>query len=71
LFKDEVRRVGKALGIKPELLGRSPVTRGQSWHPYPSDITPEKVCILQEADAIFIKGCDEWGLYTTKSGRLE
>ncbi|PTN06329.1 glutamine-hydrolyzing GMP synthase [Mangrovibacterium marinum] len=63
LFKDEVRRVGKALGIKDELLGR---------HPFPgpglgirilSDITPEKVRILQEADYIFINGLKEWGLY--------
>lgn len=63
LFKDEVRRVGKALGIKQELLGR---------HPFPgpglgirilSDITPEKVRILQEADAIFVNGLKEWGLY--------
>jgi GMP synthase (glutamine-hydrolysing) len=63
LFKDEVRRVGKALGINPELLGR---------HPFPgpglgirilSDVTPEKVLILQEADAIFINGLKEWGLY--------
>ena len=63
LFKDEVRRVGAALNIKPELLGR---------HPFPgpglgirilSDVTPEKVRILQEADAIFINGLKEWGLY--------
>ena len=63
LFKDEVRRVGRALGIKPELLGR---------HPFPgpglgirilSDVTPEKVRVLQEADAIFINGLKEWGLY--------
>ena len=63
LFKDEVRRVGKALKIKPELLGR---------HPFPgpglgirilSDVTPEKVRILQEADAIFINGLREWNLY--------
>jgi GMP synthase (glutamine-hydrolysing) len=63
LFKDEVRRVGKALNMKPELLGR---------HPFPgpglgirilSDITPEKVRILQEADYIFIEGLKEWGLY--------
>ncbi len=63
LFKDEVRRVGKAMGIKQELLGR---------HPFPgpglgirilSDITPEKVRILQEADAIFINGLKEWKLY--------
>ncbi|QZT38386.1 glutamine-hydrolyzing GMP synthase [Halosquirtibacter xylanolyticus] len=63
LFKDEVRRVGKALGIDAKLLGR---------HPFPgpglgirilSDVTPEKVCILQEADAIFINSLREWGLY--------
>ncbi len=63
LFKDEVRRVGKALGLKEELLGR---------HPFPgpglgirilSDITPEKVRILQEADDIFIRGLKEWNLY--------
>ena len=63
LFKDEVRRVGKALGIRDELLGR---------HPFPgpglgirilSDVTPEKVRILQEADFIFINGLKEWGLY--------
>ncbi|MBN2667615.1 MAG: glutamine-hydrolyzing GMP synthase [Bacteroidales bacterium] len=63
LFKDEVRRVGKSLGIKDDLLGR---------HPFPgpglgirilSDITAEKVRILQEADAIFINGLKEDGLY--------
>ncbi|MCT4672727.1 MAG: glutamine-hydrolyzing GMP synthase [Prolixibacteraceae bacterium] len=63
LFKDEVRRVGKALGIDAKLLGR---------HPFPgpglgirilSDVTPEKVRILQEADAIFINGLREWNLY--------
>ena len=63
LFKDEVRRVGRALGIKRELLGR---------HPFPgpglgirilSDVTPEKVRVLQEADAIFVNGLKEWGLY--------
>lgn len=63
LFKDEVRRVGKALDIKQELLGR---------HPFPgpglgirilSDVTPEKVRILQEADAIFVDGLKEWNLY--------
>lgn len=63
LFKDEVRRVGRALEIKQELIGR---------HPFPgpglgirilSDVTPEKVRVLQEADAIFINGLKEWGLY--------
>lgn len=63
LFKDEVRRVGRQLGIKEELIGR---------HPFPgpglairilSDITPEKVRTLQEVDHIFIQGLREWGLY--------
>ncbi len=63
LFKDEVRRVGATLGIDKELLGR---------HPFPGpglsirilgDITPEKVRILQEVDAIFISGLREWNLY--------
>lgn len=63
LFKDEVRRVGRTLGIDPELLGR---------HPFPGpglsirilgDITLEKVRILQEVDAIFIDGLKAAGLY--------
>lgn len=63
LFKDEVRRVGKTLGIDAELLGR---------HPFPGpglsirilgDITLEKVRILQEVDAVFIDGLKSWGLY--------
>lgn len=63
LFKDEVRRVGKALGLKEELLGR---------HPFPGpglairilgDVTAEKVAILQEVDAIFIDNLRKDGLY--------
>lgn len=63
LFKDEVRRVGRALEMDPKLLGR---------HPFPGpglgiriigEVTPEKVRILQEADKIFIDGLREAGLY--------
>ena len=63
LFKDEVRRVGKSLGIDPELLGR---------HPFPGpglairilgDITAEKVAMLQEVDALFIEGLKTNNLY--------
>jgi GMP synthase (glutamine-hydrolysing) len=63
LFKDEVRRVGRAMDISAELLGR---------HPFPGpglgirilgDITAEKVRILQEVDYIFIKGLKDSGLY--------
>lgn len=63
LFKDEVRAVGRELGMPEHLIGR---------HPFPGpglavrilgEITPEKVAILQEADKIFIDGLREWGLY--------
>ena len=63
LFKDEVRRVGRQLGIPEHLVGR---------HPFPGpglavrslgDITREKVRILQDADDIFIQGLRDWGLY--------
>lgn len=63
LFKDEVRRVGKALHIDDAILGR---------HPFPGpglairilgDITEQKVKILQEVDAIFIEGLKTGGLY--------
>jgi GMP synthase (glutamine-hydrolysing) len=55
LFKDEVRRVGRALGIKEELVGR---------HPFPGpslairiigDVTEEKLRVLREADDIYIR----------------
>lgn len=63
LFKDEVRRVGKSLGINPALLSR---------HPFPGpglgirilgDIDHEKVRILQEVDHIYIKALKDWHLY--------
>ena len=63
LFKDEVRRVGKSMGMDPILLGR---------HPFPGpglairilgEISPEKVRILQEVDSIFIQGLKKWNLY--------
>lgn len=63
LFKDEVRRVGRELGMPENLINR---------HPFPGpglgirilgDITPEKVRILQDADDIYIRGLKENGLY--------
>ncbi|MBN1599691.1 MAG: glutamine-hydrolyzing GMP synthase [Bacteroidales bacterium] len=63
LFKDEVRRVGKALEIDDIILGR---------HPFPGpglairilgEVTAEKVKLLQEVDYIYIEGLKEFNLY--------
>ena len=63
LFKDEVRRVGKSLGLADKFLKR---------HPFPGpglairilgEITKEKVRLLQEADYIYISMLQEEGLY--------
>lgn len=63
LFKDEVRKVGKALGLEGRFVGR---------HPFPGpglgirilgEVTPDKVKILQEVDDLFIKGLKENNLY--------
>lgn len=63
LFKDEVRRVGRSLGLIEDLLGR---------HPFPGpglairilgEIDGEKVRILQEVDYLFISGLKKHGLY--------
>lgn len=60
LFKDEVRRVGRALGIPDSLVGR---------HPFPGpslairilgEVTPEKLSILREADAVYIDLLHSW-----------
>lgn len=65
LFKDEVRMVGKTLGIDPAILGR---------HPFPGpglgirilgEITAEKVNLLQEVDAIFVHALKQHNLYAT------
>ncbi len=63
LFKDEVRRVGAELGVPTNILHR---------HPFPGpglgirilgEITPEKVALLQEADAIYINNLKKYDLY--------
>ena len=52
LFKDEVRRVGRALGIKEELVGRHPFPGPSLGVRILGDITEEKLRILREADDI-------------------
>ncbi len=63
LFKDEVRRVGKELGLHPDILNR---------HPFPGpglairilgEVTEEKVTVLQEVDAVFIEKLKSENLY--------
>lgn len=65
LFKDEVRRVGRELGIPDDLLNR---------HPFPGpglairilgEITPDKVALLQDADDIYVKALKSHNLYST------
>lgn len=65
LFKDEVRKVGAELNIPSSMLNR---------HPFPGpglairvlgEITPEKVRLLQDADAIYVNGLKQHGLYAT------
>ncbi len=63
LFKDEVRRIGRELGIDDVFLQR---------HPFPGpglgirilgEVTEEKAIMLQEADAVYIQLMRDYGLY--------
>jgi GMP synthase (glutamine-hydrolysing) len=63
LFKDEVRQVGRELGLDPAFVGR---------HPFPGpglavrilgEVTRERIEMLQEADAIFVRELWDAGLY--------
>jgi GMP synthase (glutamine-hydrolysing) len=63
LFKDEVRRIGKALDMSTSILGR---------HPFPGpglgiriigEVTEEKIRILQDVDDLFVEGLKNNGLY--------
>jgi len=63
LFKDEVRSIGRQLGIAQDILGR---------HPFPGpglavrilgEITPERIHLVQQADAIFLEEIKATGVY--------
>ena len=63
LFKDEVRRVGRALGIPEELIGRQPFPGPGLGIRVLGEVTEEKLTVLREADDIFIRSLREAGLY--------
>lgn len=67
LFKDEVRRVGRALGIKDELINRHPFPGPSLGIRILGDVTEEKLRILREADDIFIRGLREYSLEGNKA----
>ncbi len=63
LFKDEVRQVGRELGLPEEMVGR---------HPFPGPglgirilgaVTPDALAVLRHADAIYLEEIREAGLY--------
>ncbi|MCF7796989.1 MAG: glutamine-hydrolyzing GMP synthase [Lentisphaeria bacterium] len=63
LFKDEVRAVGRALGVPEHIIGR---------HPFPGpglavrclgEITPEKLEVIRQSDHVFIQTLREYGWY--------
>ena len=67
LFKDEVRKVGLALGLPEDMVWRHPFPGPGLAVRLPGVITPERVRILQEADAIFIQELKESGWYRLTS----
>ena len=63
LFKDEVRALGRTLGMPDVLTGRHPFPGPGLAIRIPGEVTAEKVAILQQADAIYIEEIRSAGLY--------
>ncbi|MCB1245071.1 MAG: glutamine-hydrolyzing GMP synthase [Verrucomicrobiales bacterium] len=63
LFKDEVRALGRTLGLSDEVVGRHPFPGPGLAVRCPGEITPDKLEIIREADAIFIGQLREQGWY--------
>ena len=63
LFKDEVRELGRELGLPESMVGRHPFPGPGLAIRLPGEITPEKIAILQKADAIYIEEMRKAGLY--------
>ncbi len=63
LFKDEVRALGKELGLSDAFVGRHPFPGPGLAIRIPGEVTPEKVKTLQDADAIYLEEIRKAGLY--------
>lgn len=63
LFKDEVRALGRELGLPEEFVGRHPFPGPGLAIRIPGEITREKVAILQKADAVYLDEIRKAGLY--------
>ncbi len=64
LFKDEVRRIGRDLGMPEEILGRQPFPGPGLAVRIVGEVTPERVAILQNADEIVVSEIKAAGLYS-------
>jgi GMP synthase (glutamine-hydrolysing) len=63
LFKDEVRALGVELGLPPAFVGRHPFPGPGLAIRIPGEVTPERVAVLQKADAIYLDEIRKAGLY--------
>jgi GMP synthase (glutamine-hydrolysing) len=64
LFKDEVRRIGRDMGMPEDILGRQPFPGPGLAVRILGEVTPERVALLQEADDIVVSEIKAAGLYT-------
>ncbi len=63
LFKDEVRVLGRELGLPQAFVGRHPFPGPGLAIRIPGEVSPERVAILQKADAVFLDEIRRAGLY--------
>ncbi len=63
LFKDEVRALGRELGLPPAFVGRHPFPGPGLAIRIPGEVTPEKLDLLRKADAIYLDEIRKAGLY--------